>query len=311
MDWIKSQYDRVGLAVLGLIALASAGVIAMQAVAFPESFAGQNSSKPPDNSLPQPPTAAIATEITALAQPAEWLASKSSLLVSKPYILKDGMLINPLEGGTPLHPPVPNEWIVEYGLDYADTQLLDADPDNDLFTVVEEFEAGTDPTDPKSVPGYASKLRVRKFTNERFRLKFSSIVDADTFSVNTIDLNEPTTFMKVGQFIANTKFKLTAFNPKTVEERGIVKDVSELVFENVETGDKIVLPLDQEVNSPTPIGTFVNLLDGQEFEVRRNGEFSLAQQPDAKYKLVDITDAGAVIQRTDTGKEIKVLPEAR
>jgi hypothetical protein len=311
MDWIKSQYDRVALAALGLIALASAGVISMQAMSFPESFAGQNSAKPADNTLPQPPTDAIATEIAALNQPSEWVASRASLLVSKPYILKDGMLINPLEGGTPLHPPIPNEWIVQFGLDYADTQLLDSDADNDLFTVIEEFEAGTDPTDPKSKPSYASKLRVREFISERFRLKFSSIVDAETFSVNTIDLKEPTTFIKVGQFIANTKFKLTEFIPKTVEERGIVKDVSELVFENVETGDRIVLPLDQEVNSPTPIGVFVNLLDGQEFRVRRNGEFSISQESDVKYKLIDIADAGAVIQRSDTGKETKVLPENR
>lgn len=311
MDWIKSQYDRVALLVLGLIALASAGVIVLQATAFPESFAGQNSAKPPNNTLPQPPTDVVAAEIAALQQPSEWTASKASLLVSKPYILKDGLLINPLEGGAPLHPPVPNEWIVQYGLDYADTQLLESDSDKDLFTVLEEFQAGTDPTDSKSKPSYASKLRVREFINERFRLKFSSIVDAETFSVNTIDLNEPTTFMKVGQFIAGTKFKLTEFIPKTVEERGIVKDVSELVFENTETGDKIILPLDQTVNSPTPIGVFVNLLDDQEFRIRRNGEFSINQEPDVKYKLIDITDSGAVIQRTDTGKETQILPETR
>lgn len=309
MDWIKSQYDRVALVVFGLLALASGVMIAMQALAFPESFAGQDSAKPRNNQLPQPPLEAVVTEISALAQPAEWVAGPASLLVSKPYILREGVLINPLEGDTPIHPPVPNEWITNYGLDYADTQLLDTDADGDLFTVLEEYLAGTDPTDPKSKPPYASKLRVRQFINERFRLKFSSIVDNETFSVNTIDLNEPTTFIKIGQFIPDTKFKLMKFEPKTVEERGIVKDVSELIFEHSETGDTIVLPLDQVVNSPTPIGVFVNLLDGQEFRVRRNGEFSISQEPDVKYKLIDISDSGAVIQRTDTGKELQITGE--
>ncbi len=309
MDWIKSQYDRLALAVLGLLAMASAVVIIMQALSFPETFLGQDSSKPPNDTLPQPPTETIVTEISALQQPAEWTPTSSSLLVSKPYILKDGILINPLQGGAPLHPPIPNEWIIKYELDYADMQLLQADMDGDLFTVLEEFLAETDPTDPKSKPSYATKLRVRQFISERFRLKFSSIVDSETFSVNTIDLNEPTTFIKVGQFIPDTKFKLTKFERKTLEERGIVKDVSELVFENMETGDTIILPLDQVVDSPTPIGVFVNLLDGQEFRVRRNGEFSLSQDPDVKYKLIDITDSGAVIQRTDTGKELQIPAE--
>jgi len=309
MDWIKSQYDRVALAALGLIALASAGVISMQAMSFPESFAGQNSAKPADNTLPQPPTDAIATEITALAQPSEWVASKASLLVSKPYILKDGMLINPLEGGTPLHPPIPNEWIVKFGLDYADTQLLDSDADNDLFTVIEEFEAQTDPTDPKSRPNYASKLRLREFISERFRLKFSSIADAETFTVNTIDLKDKTQFLKVGEPIKNTRFKLIAFNPKTIEEDGLVTDVSELVLEDEVTKEKITLPLEQEVNSPNPIGVIVNLLDGQEFRVLRNGEFSISQEPDVKYKLIDIKAGRAEIQRAGSGKKIEVSPE--
>lgn len=310
MDWLKTNYDRVALVVTGLLAIVAAVAIAMQALSFSENFEGQDSSKPPNNELPQPPIEAINTEIAALAQPAEWTATTASLLVSKPYVVRDGQLFNPMDpGGQPLHPPVPNEWIVQYGLDYSDPSLLETDADGDLFTVLEEFHAGTDPTDPKSKPSYASKLRVRQYISERFRLKFSSIVDGETYSVNTIDLKEPTQFVKVGEFIPDTKFKLTAFEPKTVEERGIVKDISELVFEDTETGDKVVLPLDQEVNSPTTIGVFVNLLDNAEFRVKRNEEFSISQEPDVSYKLIDITDSGAVIQRTDTGKDLPIPPE--
>ncbi len=37
------------------------------------------------------------------------------------------------------------------------------DPDGDHFTNLEEFLAGTDPTDPKSIPAYFTKLRLVKF----------------------------------------------------------------------------------------------------------------------------------------------------
>jgi len=309
MDWIKANYDRATLALFGLVALASAVLVGMQVTSFPDLFASQNSSKPKSSQLPQPPSDAITTEITALNQPTEWMASTGSLLVSKPYILKDNVLYNPLEGGEPLHPPIPNKWIMDYGLDYADASLLTADPDGDFFTNQEEYVGETDPTDPKSRPSLATKLRVRKFINERFRLKFSSIVDNETYSVNTIDLNEPTTFIKLGETIPKTNFKLIAFEPKTVEERGIVKDISELVFENTETREKIVLPLDRVVDSPTPIGIFVNLLDGEEFRVKRNAEFSLKQEPNVSYKLIDISEGEALIQRSDSGKELKVPAE--
>lgn len=309
MDALKKNYDRVALTVLGFVALGSAAAIAMQVMTFSENFEGQDSSKPRSNEIPQPPIEAVVTELAALDQPAEWTGGPSSLLVSKPYILRDGQLINPLEGGTPLHPPVPNEWIIQYGLDYANPDLLSTDVDGDLFTVLEEYLAGTDPTDPKSRPPLASKLRVRQFINERFRLKFSSIVDDSTYSVNTIDLNEPTQFLQIGDKIPGTEFQLKEFVPKTIEERGIVRDVSELVFENNETGETVVLPLEQVVNSPTPIGVFVNLLDSAEFRVRKNAEFSIAQEPGVNYKLIDITDSGAVIQRTDTGKDLQIPAE--
>lgn len=59
----------------------------------------------------------------------------------------------------PVHPPIPNDWWLTHKLDpgFADSPHRDADDDG--FTNLEEFEALTDPNDPKSHPPLVAKLR--------------------------------------------------------------------------------------------------------------------------------------------------------
>lgn len=56
---------------------------------------------------------------------------------------------------------LPDEWEKKYALNPNDAADAGADADNDGFTNAEEFEAGTDPTDPKSHPDYLDSLRVQ------------------------------------------------------------------------------------------------------------------------------------------------------
>jgi len=45
--------------------------------------------------------------------------------VSRPYLLKDAKLIDPMTGSEPLYPPVPNQWLIDHHLDYTDMNILD------------------------------------------------------------------------------------------------------------------------------------------------------------------------------------------
>jgi hypothetical protein len=74
------------------------------------------------------------------------------------------------------------------------------------------------------------------------------------FQVNTLDLRQPSEFLKLGDTISNTPWKLSSFayktrkNPQTGEE----EDISELTLTNVNTKGSVVLVLRQvlDVNAP-------------------------------------------------------------
>ncbi len=71
------------------------------------------------------------------------------------------------------------------------------------------------------------------------------------FQINTIDLKQPSEFLKIGATITKTKWKLAKFayktviNPKTEEP----EDVSELTLVNTETKETLVLILNRVTDS--------------------------------------------------------------
>ena len=74
------------------------------------------------------------------------------------------------------------------------------------------------------------------------------------FQLNTIDLKQPSDFLKLGDKVPNTKWKLTKFeyktriNPQTRE----AEDVSELTVTNSETNQEVVLILNRMTDTAAP-----------------------------------------------------------
>jgi hypothetical protein len=69
-------------------------------------------------------------------------------------------VVDPLDAGSaPIHPPITNQWWIDNHIDpgFADSPLRD--PDKDGFPNREEFDAGSDPNDPRSYPSLIAKLR--------------------------------------------------------------------------------------------------------------------------------------------------------
>ena len=307
MDWIKKNYERVLLGVFALGLLVCSGWIAMQAMAFPETFAGRNSPKKPDNTIAQPDIKSVENASALAAAPGSWSPHDGSLFASKPYVLKDGKLFDPLEGGDNLHPPITNAWLMKYNLDWAATDIKDQDPDNDRFTNLEEFVAQTDPTNDKSVPPYDTKLRLTKFDPVPFRLKFSGDSgDGETFIINARDARARTQFLKLGDMIAGTPYKVLAYEKKIDNKNDMEVDVSVLTIENTETGQKIPLVYNKEADDPTSYGEFLYLYDNSKFRVKKDDQFTLAPETQRKYKLIDISAQEAQIQDLETGRKIRI-----
>jgi len=87
---------------------------------------------------------------------------------------------------TEVHPPVPNEWLEQFGLPITDADVLDQDPDGDGFKQSRRMVRPHQSNRRQFAPEYYSKLKLKSSTEEPFRLVFSSWV-GDTFAVNTID----------------------------------------------------------------------------------------------------------------------------
>src|SRR5256714_2020251 len=231
MDWIKAHYDRVALIAAAIFLFLCAISIWRSATRFDENFAAlQTGSRPKEAS---PPATAVELERAAekLKQPPQWTSSgRSGLFVPEKHFIGANGLPATLQSAN-VHPPVPNEWLEQFGLPIADADVLDQDPDNDAFNNLDEWSGHTNPTDTNSHPEYYTKLKFKSATEEPFRVVFSSWV-GDTFAVNTIDLKQPTQFLKIGDTVKGTRFKIAKFQEKYQKNQyGTKVDVSELTLE--------------------------------------------------------------------------------
>ena len=197
-------------------------------------------------------------------------------------------------------PPVPNDWFEKYGLPIEDADVLDQDPDKDGFTNLDEWQGGTDPTQKDSHPDYTTKLHLVSAAEEPFRYIFSSRIK-DKFGINTIDQSEPTQFLKVGDVIRGTDFKIVKFTEKRARNQyGINEDVSELLLEHPQSQAQVTLVKGKVATSPQSVASFVYTWgERSEFEVRKDEEFSLKPMEKIKYKLVEVQPAKAVIVNTE------------
>lgn len=302
MDWVKAHYDKTAVIAGALILLLFSVLIWRSANAFSENFVAAQAAPAPKKPKPPGKAADVDNALQRLQQPPQWVFSgRSGLFVPEKHFIGAAGQPATLQN-TQIHAPVPNEWLEEFNLPIADADVLTQDPDGDGFNNLDEWQGHTNPTDKASHPAYITKLKLKAFTQEPFRLKFSSWnPSAETFEINGIDLKQPTQYLKVGDTIAGTHFKLVKFTEKHVPNAatGGDTDVSELLIEHTDNHTQLTLVLQQVATSPESIATFIYSWPAtsapEEIKVRKEQEFSLKPQEDIKYKLIDVQPTKAVI----------------
>jgi hypothetical protein len=316
MDWLRTHYDRVLVSAAAAFLLFASISIWLNATSFSNTFFSQQTGPPPKPAKPPGRAAELDTALDKLHQPPQWtFTGRSGLFVPEKHFIGSNGLPTTLQT-TQVHPPVPNEWFEQFNLPISDADVLTQDPDGDGFTNLDEWQGHTNPIDKNSHPDYVTKLKLKSFSEEPFRLIFSSW-DGDVFGINAIDAaghaidpKQPTQFLKEGDSITGTRFKIVKFTEKHTMNpaTGGDTDVSELLLEQEQTHDRLTLIKEKVATSPESVATLSYLWPAgqppREFQVRKDQEFSLKPQEEIKYKLVDVQPGKAVIVNTQKPNEL-------
>ena len=339
MKSLITRYHLILLGVVVLLALASAAFLMSQSHDFENSF----KSSPITNKSPSSPVSSTNSVpvLNLLKKPFEWAirTDGSSPYVSRPYLLKDGQLIDPMEGNEPLYPPVPNQWLIDHQLDYTDMNILDRDPKHKGFTVREEFAAGTDPNNPHQFPPLSSKLSFDESAIRKtiYLLEFTGVEEGESgkreFQIRPVQAipnpakgNRPDNSIRsvqLGDTIPGAPFlKVEDFleKKKTINETEY--EVHELTLLNSLSGDRYVLiqKNGSREYKKTPIELIESIMFSYQLEgatadaipVERGNEFTLSSLDKSyseTYKLKDISKEGAVLEKD--GKILIVKPTSQ
>lgn len=347
MDWIKKNPAQLALAVVAIVALTATILLWTNVSAFDSKFEATRTSSGSNAPVEKLNTEALDAAGKAMETPVKWEPAKDAgkLFVSKLYVLHGGKLEQSV--GKMFHPPVPNDWLNNYGLNVLSASVLNEDPDGDGFTTLEEFMGldglshldvngepvmgadgqplpadSTDPIKADSHPPYHTKLELVRIVYVAFRLQLMSY-DLDpknpaktTVAINTIDRGRRTQFLEIGQDIAGTNFKVESFQQKEVPGAdGTTRDASEVTVVNKETGEKVVVPLKQIVDSPDSYGIFrykwlkPGIKETPNFPKRRGETFTLPPDMDKTYKLIEIKGRDAILELPDGTKKILTAPQ--
>jgi len=198
-----------------------------------------------------------------------------------------------------------DEWEAKWGFNPHDPRDAELDSDQDGFTNLEEFRAGTNPKDSQSHPPITAKLYVKNIETMPFKLLFKSALKMPDgslkFALNTREFNPKTYFVKVGD--TNIEgFDIVKYEPRVITvPLGTISGAVQRVDASVLTlrRNNKLIPLERGKEQQWQDYT-VHLFfaaENREIVVKSDGVFRLK---DREYKLisVDIEKEAVVIEDT-------------
>jgi hypothetical protein len=277
MDWIKHHPAQFALAVASVGLFASTASLLTKRISAAEAVRTTPPiAAPPLATFEAPPPVAVPHT------PAVWNPgpAQGSLFVSRPYVKSGTRLESPINAM--FHPPVPNRWLHQYGLDYNDPNILRNDDDGDGFDVLSEWlgldglseldldqkpvlgadgkalpKDSTSPCDAHLHPAYYTRLTVERIVSKPIELRFTTHnEDPKHLAPTSIAINNSAQggrsfFGKVGDEIPGTPYKIASLDEKYQPgPDGTRRDVSEVTLFHQTTGQKLVLPYGEAINAP-------------------------------------------------------------
>jgi hypothetical protein len=325
MEWIKKHYDQAALAALALALLAVSVLLILQAQGFQAKFENVRLQTTEKIGVPPPDLTQVTTAQQGVDKPAVWdPVKKGSLFVSERYYLQGGVPTKSTQGekDSIFFPgeKIPNQWFLDNGFSPLDPAVLTQDPDQDGFENDYEHHYKTDPNNKESHPAYYTKLYLKQYIKVPFSLLFQSYngdpskpAEMD-FQINAVGRSRSSEFLKLGEKVSGSTYRLEKFELKSRknEKTGADEDVSELTMLNTETNEPVTLVLTKPTDSPDSYALFTYQWPQPplDFQVKKTQIFALKNEPDLRYKLIDIKEGQAVIQ-LPSGEKYTVVPPVR
>ena len=229
------------------------------------------------------------------------------------------------------HDGLPNDWEIKYAFNKDDASDAAQDADKDGFTNLEEYEAKTDPRDPKSHPDYLDYVSVQgayKQTFLKFYFKQANPMPGNTFRLTFQRLGVKSKFdstfaVKVGEPIksadgkVDTGYTAKAYNVKDVEVPAykgskMMKKIK-VGFVDIERKDGKTLTI-RENDRNIPVETEIQLVyardGGKTFTVSTGSVFEIRG---SKYRVLKLETKGgkpAVTVEDVAAKKQKIVQGA-
>ncbi len=208
---------------------------------------------------------------------------------------------------------IPDWWKRQYGLDIFSRTLAHTDIDGDGFTVLQEFRAGTDPTDADSHPPVDVLLRVRSLDGTRLPIRFMGRIDLGQGRVKC-QFNVPgmrTPMAEPGETITAGAYSFVFERYEVRREvrprPGLPPGEIDVHVATLRFGrQSIEIELGKDRVITDYLATLVLPLDGTEFRLRIDETFELRGN---KYRMLSVdSSAGSVVIRNESTRQEITVP---
>ncbi|MFC7336520.1 Amuc_1099 family pilus-like system protein [Haloferula chungangensis] len=228
-----------------------------------------------------------------------------------------------------VHPPIPNVWWLKYNVSPQFADSPQRDDDGDGFSNIEEFNAGTDPSDKNVHPSLVAKLSFVKDESQPWRVEFgfetggvwipklkTGALPEEAGPKNRVAFDKG---LKPGDLFFGEdpmkgRFKFTGFEERTERNERLKIDET-LKYAQFEDQKPNKLGLKYEVPNRLPRAQFQDFqqfdrtavldlqalgLDGKEFKVEERTNFALPPTAKEKdYYLKEVTPEAIVVEWKD------------
>lgn len=210
---------------------------------------------------------------------------------------------------------IPDEWEKEYNIS-AEFAMADSDEDSDGFTLIQEYRAKTDPTDPLSHPKYITQVYVDAVSQQRFtglelvsvdRTKSDKKDWQATFNV-VRNNRKRSEFVQIG--VSTFKNNNVDFSVVDIEIDDKTQDPI-VYIQRVGKTERIPCRPKQAVYDPQPRVRFLNALFNRTFISSVGAEFKLGTEKTGEelYKVIsaDPSKKEAVVESSGENPETYTL----